>query len=178
MPWIAQVCPDVVRLRNVSEFALWGPLHRVHSPGCEGDADGAGCVKKRTTARRSVARRRDRSVRGRSVSAARLPFQARKLVAWECGAPTTRERLYIVMCVDGTRGDLAVSSHTRSALSANLTTPRASRASVFGLSRFLRVKIDGHAISQSITSAAVRQVSRVCDGTGQVAAWPSARMTI
>lgn len=102
MPWIVHTRPDTIVLENVVEFLGWGPLHRQHALDCAGDSEGNGCTKqcrygypiKERAGQTFHAWRKKIESKGYS-------FEYRKIVAWEHGSPTTRERLYIIMHADG-----------------------------------------------------------------------------
>lgn len=101
-PWIEKCRPDVIVLENVKQFETWGPLIEKHAPGCPGSAGGEGCLRgcrygcpDKERAGETFAEWHD------WIVAQGYSFEARVIVAWEYGAPTTRERLYIVMRADG-----------------------------------------------------------------------------
>lgn len=102
LPWIKHVRPDLIILENVIEFLTWGPLHDDHRKGCKGDDNRDGCHK-RCPYGKPIKERMgetfdefEAKVRSYGYS-----FEFRRLIAWEYGAPTTRERVYIQMRADG-----------------------------------------------------------------------------
>jgi DNA (cytosine-5)-methyltransferase 1 len=101
-PWIEACRPAVIVLENVVEFLTWGPLILTHGAGCPGDDEGRGCIRGCRFGCPDPARAGEYYREWRDwVVAQGYSLEARKLVAWEYGAPTTRERLYIVMRADG-----------------------------------------------------------------------------
>lgn len=112
MPWIVHARPDVIVLENVPEFLTWGPLHRRHAEGCDGDE--ARCAK-HCRYGRPIRSRAGETFRAwkRKIESKGYSFEARKLVAWEYGAPTTRERVYIIMRADGHPATWPAPTHAR-----------------------------------------------------------------
>lgn len=101
-PWIELTRPAIIILENVKEFETWGPLVEEHAPGCPGDADDEGCLGHCRYGCPDKARAGEYFREWRAwIVAQGYSFESRVLVAWEYGAPTTRERLYIVMRADG-----------------------------------------------------------------------------
>jgi len=101
-PWIEKTRPEVIVLENVVEFETWGPLIDHHEDGCPGGADGEGCWDACGYGRPDKARAGETYCEWRDwITSQGYSFEARRLVAWEYGAPTTRERLYIIMRADG-----------------------------------------------------------------------------
>ncbi len=102
IPWIATVWPDVIIVENVIEFLGWGPICWQHIDRCRGDRDGKTCVDACGYGR-PIKSRMGETFRAweRRVRSFGYSFEVRKLVAWEYGAPTARERAYIVMRRDG-----------------------------------------------------------------------------
>lgn len=114
MPWIIQVRPDVIILENVEEFLTWGPLCRQHVDGCAGDELADGCLK-RCTYGKAIKSRSGETLHAwkKRICSYGYSFEARRLVAWEYGAPTTRPRVYIVMRADGQPATWPAPTHTR-----------------------------------------------------------------
>ena len=101
-PWIEKTRPAVIVLENVKEFVTWGPLMDAHITGCPGCDDGEGCLRHCRFGCPDKDRAGETYAEWRAwIVAQGYSFEARRLVAWEYGAPTTRERLYIVMRADG-----------------------------------------------------------------------------
>lgn len=101
-PWIVETRPAVIILENVKEFLTWGPLIEEHAAGCPGGSDGEGCLGHCRYGHPDKARAGETFREWRDwILAQGYSFEFRVLVAWEYGAPTTRERLYIVMRADG-----------------------------------------------------------------------------
>lgn len=104
VPWIKQVRPEVIIIENVVEFETWGPICHQHNGGCTGEHDESGdsCAKNCPYGRPIKSRLgetfRAWEARIRSFG---YSFEVKKIKAWEYGAPTTRERLYVVMRADG-----------------------------------------------------------------------------
>lgn len=119
LPWIKYARPVAIVVENVVEFLQWGPLHRTHTVGCpmfgeRATSCRARCKKKcqfgtpiKTRAGETF-RAWEHKIRSKGYS-----FSYRKLVAWEYGAPTTRERVYIVMLRDGAEFEWPSPTHAR-----------------------------------------------------------------
>ena len=105
LPWIVHARPRVIVVENVPEFLTWGPLCRQHAPDCPAGDSGATKVKcaKHCRFGRPIKARAGETFRAwrRKIESKGYSVEARTLVAWEYGAPTTRERTYIVMRADG-----------------------------------------------------------------------------
>ncbi len=101
-PWVEKTRPEVIVLENVVEFETWGPLIDHHVDGCPGGIDGEGCLGACGYGRPDRLRAGETYREWRDwITSQGYSFEARRIVAWEYGAPTTRERLYIVMRADG-----------------------------------------------------------------------------
>lgn len=101
-PWIEKTRPAVIVLENVKEFLTWGPLVDAHVAGCPGGDDGDSCLRHCRFGCPDKDRAGETYVEWRDwIIAQGYSFEARRLAAWEYGASTTRERLYIVMRADG-----------------------------------------------------------------------------
>ncbi len=104
LPWLDLTHPEVMFVENVVEFLGWGPVYEHHNEGCPGEHDETGdscadwCKYGRPIPELKGtlfdAWRAEIEARGYS-------FDYRVLKAWEFGAPTTRERVYIVCVRDG-----------------------------------------------------------------------------
>lgn len=116
LPWIKHCRPEIIVLENVPEFLTWGPVCRRHADDCAdgGHSDGTGCSKGCAFGKpiKERAGQTYRAWREKIVSKG-YSFEARKLIAWEYGAPTTRERLYIVMRADGQPATWPMPTHAK-----------------------------------------------------------------
>jgi len=121
MPWIVETRPEVIVVENVVEFLKWGPVCWQHIDGCTGEQDKSGkscddgCPYGRPIKSREgeTFRAWERRIRSYGYS-----FEARTLKAWEYGAPTTRERVYIVMRADGKPFAWPAPTHARPEVAA------------------------------------------------------------
>ena len=113
IPWIATVAPEVIIVENVVEFLGWGPICWQHLDGCYGDRDGKTCIDECGYGR-PIKSRMGETFRAwqRRVESFGYSFSVRKIIAWEYGAPTARERAYIVMRRDGKAYSWPAPTHT------------------------------------------------------------------
>ena len=93
--WAREVRPAVMALENVSEWLDWGALHHASGPACtvcDGPADGRPCPA-----------RKGRSFRKWVSTLRNLGYvvEWRMLKACDYGAPTSRDRLFLVARCDG-----------------------------------------------------------------------------
>jgi DNA (cytosine-5)-methyltransferase 1 len=109
LPWsivrmAAAVRPEVMFLENVKEMMQWGPLHKTHSGGCGGEL-GKPCPAKVKNCHhaRPIKERRGQTFRALVRRLERLGYVVRWWVLRACdyGAPTSRERFYLVARRDG-----------------------------------------------------------------------------
>jgi len=114
LPWIKHCRPDVIVLENVPEFLTWGPVCRRHADDCPGDENGVGC-EKHCRFGHPIKERAGQTYRAweKKIRSKGYSFEAKKLIAWEYGAPTTRERLYIIMRADGMPATWPEPTHAR-----------------------------------------------------------------
>ena len=114
IPWIKQVRPELIILENVIEFLTWGPLHNKHHRNCKGDSNREGCRKKCPFGK-PIKDRMGETFEAfqKKVESYGYSFEAKRMIAWEYGAPTTRERLYIQMRADGKKATWPEPSRTR-----------------------------------------------------------------
>lgn len=111
--WAQRVQPRVIALENVEEFQDWGPLHRTHSNGCNGEGyrerringrtrETQGC-RKACHYSKPIANRKGETYRAFVGKLERLGYvvEKRLLRACDYGAPTTRRRLILIARRDG-----------------------------------------------------------------------------
>jgi len=169
-PWIEQCRPAVIVLENVKQFETWGPLVEDHAPGCPGGADGAGCLRSCRYGCPDRARAGETFREWRDwIVAQGYSFEARVLVAWEYGAPTTRERLYIVMRADGRPARWPRPSHAPSGPTADRPHRWRTAAEIVNWSIPCR-SIFGR--KKSLAEASLRRLVR---GVGKFVLAPSAQ---
>lgn len=116
IPWIVQVRPEVIIVENVVEFESWGPVCHRHADECAGAHDDSGdSCSKICPYGRPIKSRLGKTFRAweKRIRSFGYSFEFRKLKAWEYGAPTTRERIYIVMRADGEPTTWPKPTHTR-----------------------------------------------------------------
>lgn len=116
VPWIKQVRPEVIIVENVVEFESWGPICHQHSDGCAGRRDESGdSCSKSCPYGRPIKSRLGETFRAweKRIRSFGYSFEFRKIKAWEYGAPTTRERIYIVMRADGKPVEWPEPTHAR-----------------------------------------------------------------
>ena len=93
--WAREVRPAVLALENVSEWLDWGALHHASGPACtvcDGPADGRPCpARKGKSFRKWVSTLRNLG----------YVVEWRMLRACDYGAPTSRDRLFLVARCDG-----------------------------------------------------------------------------
>ncbi len=116
IPWLRWTMPEIAIVENVVEFLNWGPVHDKHHKRCPGkrDESGDGCSK-RCKYGRPIAKLKGTLFAAwrAEVEALGYSFEYRVLKAWEYGAPTTRERVYIVMCANGRAFEWPEPTHVR-----------------------------------------------------------------
>lgn len=116
LPWLDETMPDVAIVENVVEFLGWGPVYDTHHKRCRGrhDESGQSCSKRCKYGRVIPELKGTLFEEWRSAIESRgYSFEHRVLKAWEYGAPTTRERVYIVICAGGRRFAWPEPTHVR-----------------------------------------------------------------
>lgn len=107
--WAAAVRPRIICLENVEEFAKWGPLHRSHSPDCDGSCvlgrflDSTNPAAKKCQLHKPIKSRQGETFRAFIRRLEKLGYEVKWWLKKACdfGAPTTRRRLVLVARCDG-----------------------------------------------------------------------------
>lgn len=116
IPWLEQTQPEIAIVENVIEFLGWGPVYDTHHRGCPGKQDETGdsCIDACKYGRVIP------ELKGtlfdkwrRAIERLGYSFEHRTYNAWEFGAPTTRPRVYIVLCRNGRRFEWPDATHCR-----------------------------------------------------------------
>jgi DNA (cytosine-5)-methyltransferase 1 len=116
IPWLRWTLPEIAIVENVVEFLGWGPVYDTHHKRCRGrhDESGDSCSKHCKYGRPIPKLKGTLFAAWRAaIEALGYSFEYRVLKAWEYGAPTTRERVYIVMCANGRAFEWPEPTHVR-----------------------------------------------------------------